>query len=304
MKTRPSLLPASLCCIFAGASIADAQEQQIVNTAQAALTSARALCNEPDACDQTIWTRISELDAATQALVDVIPTGDLGRIEQAINGMRAPLLNVCNSIVDPALCGQLSGGTDGLVVPKKREVENIEPAGISCESRCERAERECRDYVQQQIDACVRGWDNYFACWIRVPYPPGQPFPQHLRDEFAQSCSSFVAQGRMPAQRCTECPQSEREGGCPSFFVEPYQICPLCTFMRCETNPSLCSCRRQGPTTANWNFTQCDLCRWANIGATVSNLSKTSFCNIRQWEDINECVRLSMGCIKSCHIFE
>src|SRR5262249_25015548 len=143
--------------------------------------------------------------------------------------------------------------------------------------------------------ACVQSANKLFNCWQRVPFCdwPGFPFDAAA---FLQDCQSVIDAGLIPSCRC-DCPQSEREGGCPQFFATGV-MCSTCSNEACERGGDpRCSCQQSGGTTAAWNSVQRDLCRWGNVGYAVSELRRNLFCEKPYHDGVDQCGRRYLECI-------
>jgi hypothetical protein len=271
--------------------------QELLQLAREGLSSAQKFCSEPGTCDASFLDSLGRLQARADALEQALSQGP-SAIDYAIQQLDPVLHEVC-SVLGGGAC---TGLPFGAVVEKGPSTGPAKICGIcACQDSCWQQYSDCLKIPFGNYLACNSQWTQFIRCWQILPYP-GDPFPPWLRDEFNQKCQQFVQAGRLPAFRCATCPQEERKGGCPDFFVTG-QLCDQCTYMRCEDNPGIvCSCSKPaGTEPGSWNFTQCDTCRWYNLGYGLGNLSKGTFCTRPWYSESNNCLAAVNVCLQSCH---
>lgn len=250
-----------------------AAAREFLQAAQNGLNQAQQLCQAVD-CGPEFTTQLGNLGEAISRLNELLgkPAYDVDAIRSATGAMALLIQELCNRL--GASCTASPAGID--------PVSNLpEPSDYTL----------CRRSVREERTSCIRNVNQWLNCWQRVPYCdwPGWPFDV---DAFRRDCQDFITLG-LPACRCA-CPQSERQGGCPTFFQTGRMTeCGNCSYESCQRGgDSQCSCSQMARDPSAWNAVQCDLCRWSNAGLAAAEWKRAAVCEKRHTEGIHDC-RLS-----------
>jgi hypothetical protein len=240
---------------------------------QNGLNPAQQLCQAVD-CGPEFITQLENLAEAISRVNELLgkASSDVDTIRLAVNAMTPLIQELCSRLGES--CTDPPADTN--------PVSNLpEPSDYIL----------CRRSARQARADCIENVNKWLNCWQRVPYCnwPGWPFDV---DAFRRDCQDFITLG-LPACRCT-CPQSERQGGCPTFFQTGRMTeCGNCSYESCQRGgDSRCSCSQMARDPSTWNAVQCNLCRWSNAGLAAAEWKRAAICEKRYTEDIHDC-RLS-----------
>lgn len=245
--------------------------RDVLQAARTAVSRVGEFCAQDVDCSGEI---INQLNAARQGidslsglLVENPP--NLAAIRAVVASLSQALHPICDQL--GGQCSTLFGAANGEESPTADLPNDY--------GHCFRGAAQARR-------SCYANVDDLSSCWLRTPFCdwPGFPFDAA---SFSQSCGPFISSGLLPSCRC-QCPQSERQGGCPQFF-ERGLMCADCSTNACQRGGDpRCSCKQEGDTFAKWNWVACDLCRWSNIGLTISDLRR-KVCERRYLERVDDC---------------
>ena len=248
--------------------------RQFLQAARTASDSAQQACGEID-CSFDLIAQFSAIGQAMDRLAAQLadPT-DLTAIQSFVDATAQIGQTICD-----LLGGQCTGFPGGAAGPN-RTFDNI-PGEEGYEYRM------CLRSVVLARGRCVQEANRILNCWQRVPFCDESGWPLDAGG-FRRDCADLIATQVLPACRC-QCPQSERQGGCPPFFETGALSCSDCSHQSCQRGGNArCSCRQEGPNPSAWSSVQCDLCKWSNIGVALADLRRKQ-CEKRYVDGVRSC---------------